>query len=352
MSKESDSARLADAPARLLEATIRTIQDKGRGGATAREISRAAEANLGSIVYYFGSKDELVDQALVAAGERWTDSLRENGLGSASGDSIGERIVGSLGSYLGSLTRNRRLALSFLEALASADRSPTVRSAMADRYEGLRETVAEGTANGTNPLGLSEEATDAAAGALVALFDGLLIQWLLAPDRGLNPLELVTSLGSLLGTALAGADQGRTAASSLAAGARELAGEATERGDGRPQQPTRDDRRDDLAPRGAIYLLQPAEEGRGQAGSRYVVLLQAGKLGLRTAVVAPTSYSAALDRSAARDQARRRTRAGARRAIANGRRRTARGAGRTAVVPRSAGRGRGNRRHPRPQLEG
>jgi AcrR family transcriptional regulator len=186
-----------DARTRLLEATIRTIQERGRGGATAREIAAAAEANLGSIVYYFGSKDALVDQALVAACERWTDSLKANGFASPKGRTLGERIATSLGAFIASLARNRPLALGFLEALASAERSPAVRSALVDYYDGLRAAVGEGTGNGTDPLGLGVGAGEGAAGAIVALFDGLLIQWLLEPDREFDPLELITSVGTL-----------------------------------------------------------------------------------------------------------------------------------------------------------
>jgi AcrR family transcriptional regulator len=187
-----------DARTRLLEATIRTIEERGRGGTTAREIATTAGANLGSIVYYFGSKDTLVDEALVAACERWTDSLRANGFAAGEGRTLGERIATSLGAFIASLARNRALALVFLEALASAERSPAVRSALSEYYESLRAAVAEGTGNGTDPLGLGPAAADAAAGAIVALFDGLLIQWVLEPEREFDPLELVTSMGTLL----------------------------------------------------------------------------------------------------------------------------------------------------------
>jgi len=190
-------ASRADARTRLLEATIRIVQERGRGGATAREIAAAAEANLSSIVYYFGSKDTLVEEALVAACERWTDALKANGFAAPEGRTLGERIATSLGVVTSSLARNRPLALVFLEALASAEHSPAVRSALADYYESLRASVAEATGNGTDPLGLGSAAAEAAAGAIVALFDGLLIQWVLEPTREYDPLELVSSVGTL-----------------------------------------------------------------------------------------------------------------------------------------------------------
>jgi AcrR family transcriptional regulator len=196
--QESDGPRQrSDARSRLLEATITCIQERGRVGATAREIATRAEVNLGSIGYYFGSKDELIDQACVTACERWTGYLLENGFASAPDGPLAKRIATSLGTFLSSLGQNRPLALGFLEALASADRSPDVRSALVDYYDELRDAVAEDTGNGGSDV-LGRAVAAASAIAIVALFDGLLIQWLLDPDLELNPLELVGSLGSLL----------------------------------------------------------------------------------------------------------------------------------------------------------
>ena len=284
-----ESGRGETARSRLLEATIRTVEERGRGGATAREIASAAEANLGAIVYYFGSKDELVDQALIAASERWTDSLKANGFAAAAGETVGERFASALGGFMGSLAGNRSLAVAFVEALASAERSPNVQSALRDSYAGLREAVAGGNGDGTDAFGLGDEAAESVAGGVVALFDGLLIQWLLEPDLELNPLELVGSLGSLFGTSLVEAGYRRIQRSALAGEVRRLVGQAEDsraeaRGGGRRKG----------ARRGDIYRLKPPRDSRAQKDPRYVVLLQAGELlGLRTALVAPTSRRAA-----------------------------------------------------------
>lgn len=285
------SGRGEGARTRLLEAAIGTIQERGRGGATAREIAAAAEANLASIVYYFGSKDALIDQALVVASERWTASVKATGLASGDGKTLGERMGSSLGTFIASLARNRPLALAFLEALASADRSPAVRSALADCYEGLREAVGQGTGNGAEQLGMGEEAAEA-AGAVVALFDGLLIQWLLDPDRDLDPLSLVASLGSLMGTALTEAGNLRDQGSSLASeavGLAEKADGAQERAGERSRRGTASRRRVRSA-RGAVYRLKSPRGSDKRTVAREVVLLQTGELrNPPTVIIAPTS---------------------------------------------------------------
>lgn len=283
------TARAEDARTRLLEATIRTLQEEGRGGATARAITSAAEANLGSIVYYFGSKDELVDAALVAVCERWVGFFKESGLASAAGKTIGERVARSLGAFTSSLPRNRPLALAFVEALASAERSPDVREALRDGYEDLRKTVAEGT----ETLAEAQTAAETVPSAIVALFDGLLIQLLLEPEREVRPGELTAALGSLFGTALAEASSLSIRPSSLAEGVGGLVDQPDSEDDadgdggstGRPRR-----RR---SARGGIYRLMPPRGSRRQTPPRSVVLIQAGKLrGLRTALVAPASTHA------------------------------------------------------------
>ena len=280
-----------DARKRLLEATIRTIQEKGRSGATVRQITSAAEADLGSINYHFGSKDELLDKALVAVCERWVDSLKGSGLVSAAGKTFGERIARSLGAFATSVPRNRSLALAFIEALATADRSPTVKDALRDSYEELRTAIAEGAGEGAGPLAQADEAADTVAGAIVALFDGVLIQLLLDPERALKPRELVASLGSLFTTGLVEAGNRSVQGSSLAEEVKGLVGRPDDSEESAGGDAQRSRRRSD---RGEIYRLKPPRGSRRQTPPRYAVLLQAPELHeLRTTLIAPVSSRAA-----------------------------------------------------------
>src|SRR5919206_3801808 len=57
--------------AALLEGAVECIQEKGYTRTTARDIVAAAGSHLPSINYYFGSKDALMDEALVESARRW-----------------------------------------------------------------------------------------------------------------------------------------------------------------------------------------------------------------------------------------------------------------------------------------
>ena len=166
-----------------------------------------------------------------------------------------------------------------------------LRGILRDSYEELRTAVAEGAREGAGLLGQADEAADTVAGAIVALFDGVLIQLLLDPERALKPRELVASLGSLFSTGLGQTGYRRVQGSSLAEEVKGLVGQGRDSEDSAGGD---DRRRRRASARSEIYRLKPPRGSRRQTPPRYVVLLQASELlGLRTALIAPVSSRAA-----------------------------------------------------------
>lgn len=164
----------------LLEAAIACLQKHGYARSTSRELAAAAGANLAAITYHYGSKEQLLNEALAEGFRRWAAALASEQLG-ADGETppVLERAAERVEA---SFERNRGLAQAFLEALAQADRSPALRRDLARAYEELRSTLAAQLA----PAAAGEEdSARALASGLLAIFDGLLIQWLL--DRRRTP---------------------------------------------------------------------------------------------------------------------------------------------------------------------
>src|SRR5437867_1012653 len=68
---------------RLVEGALTVLARRGLHGPTSREIATASGVNLAGITYHFGSKDELVAQALLQAIRGWLapalDILRGDG---------------------------------------------------------------------------------------------------------------------------------------------------------------------------------------------------------------------------------------------------------------------------------
>jgi AcrR family transcriptional regulator len=179
---------------RLLEAAVRCIEERGYAATTARDLSTASGANLASIGYHFGSKEALLDEALVEASARWLEPIVDQARTSATG-SVRERIAGGLELFVESLQHNRATAVAFFEAITRVERSEPVRSRLAEGYRQLRDAVVEAI---LADQALKPAESDALASAVIALYDGVLVQWLLDPSRPMDIRKLVGTLGDSL----------------------------------------------------------------------------------------------------------------------------------------------------------
>jgi AcrR family transcriptional regulator len=63
--------------ARLRDAALDLLAERGEGGVTLREITDAAEANVAAVSYHFGSLRSLCDAAVEHALERYLDAQQE-----------------------------------------------------------------------------------------------------------------------------------------------------------------------------------------------------------------------------------------------------------------------------------
>jgi AcrR family transcriptional regulator len=175
----------------LIEGALRCLQQQGYAAVRTRDITTAANANLASIGYHFGSKDELLGQALREGFRRW---LGEFAAAAATTESAAPRRVWFqqlAGALRASLERHRNLALAFLEAVAHAPRDEALREALAESYRETREAL-------VSLLGLGDDETGRGlASSLIANFDGLLIQWLIDPQAIPGDDELLAGLDRL-----------------------------------------------------------------------------------------------------------------------------------------------------------
>ncbi len=125
---------------RLLEATLDVLGTHGVARATSRQIAAAAGVNLQAITYHFGSKDELVAQALVYAVRRWVEPARA-ALTGVEDDPLGH-LLGAVSALQDGLERARDHVPAYLEALAAAPRNETVREQIVALLAELRSALA------------------------------------------------------------------------------------------------------------------------------------------------------------------------------------------------------------------
>ena len=97
----------------------------------------------------------------------------------------------------------RQLFVSFVEAIAQAGRSEELREPLAAHYRDARRATAEAVRTMFGPSGERLRGDpDVMAVLLIALFDGLVLQWLLEPGAIPSGEEQITALVETLALAL------------------------------------------------------------------------------------------------------------------------------------------------------
>jgi AcrR family transcriptional regulator len=172
----------------LVKGAVTCLQRKGYARTTARDIAAASQANLASIGYHFGSKEALLNEALIRIFERRNRYLGD--ITDAAGDSspLG-RLTALFKGVSDMFDAHRPLLAAFVEAVAQAERSEELRAQLAAHYRQARQGIA---ATVRDQFGGTE--ADVMASFLMALFDGLVIQWLLDAESTPSGEQLMTAL--------------------------------------------------------------------------------------------------------------------------------------------------------------
>lgn len=179
-SPKSAASQTAATRRQLLDAARHCVRTTGLAGATSREITAAAGVNLAAITYHFGSKDELIAEALFGEIERRVrpalDALARPG-------AAPEALLGVVQELLAEFDRSKDDAVVYLEALLMATRDPEYR----ERALALTSSI------GSRLAGLVDELQrddvippwvdgPAMASLVLALANGIVLQAELDPD--------------------------------------------------------------------------------------------------------------------------------------------------------------------------
>ncbi|MGH3950686.1 MAG: TetR/AcrR family transcriptional regulator [Pseudonocardiaceae bacterium] len=181
----------------LLAAARRLLEDKGYAHITARDLVAASGTNLASIGYHFGSKAGLLNAAIGEVFDEWTDQLAQIAMQAVDATPVARAHI-TWSALLDGLDAKRALLLSFIEAFAQADRTPELRDQFAVQYEKIRDRVAGLVAESMQrDLDAEDPRARAVASFVIAVCDGLAMQWLLDPANAPTGDELLAGLGVL-----------------------------------------------------------------------------------------------------------------------------------------------------------
>lgn len=183
---------------RLLRGALKCLREKGYAHTTARDIAAASNANLGSIGYHFGSKEALLGEAISEGFRQWTQHVGRRAL-AREGAAPLEHLRSSWSAAAESFEEQQDLMLAFFEALPAAARSPELRARLADLAEDARRTtqaMIETAMPETKEV--DQRTMRTFASLLIAVVDGLALQWILDPQRAVTGEDLSDAVDAIL----------------------------------------------------------------------------------------------------------------------------------------------------------
>jgi AcrR family transcriptional regulator len=181
---------------KLLAGAKRCIYERGYGRTTARDIVAASGTNLASIGYHFGSKEALLLAAIIEATGEWGEEL-ERIFGTDAEAGSMERFETTWTRVIESLETHRTLWVSSFEAFAQSQRSPELREQLAGGQEEARFGLVA-MFRKIDESAVEERTARTVGSFYLALLSGLMLQWLLDPERAPSGSDMAEALREIL----------------------------------------------------------------------------------------------------------------------------------------------------------
>ncbi len=168
-----------DTKTALLGAARRLVGERGYAGASVREIAAAAGTNIGAVNYHFGSREELLNQAVLDYFLEWGDRV-----GQVEVDPEAEplaQFAARARPMMDGLTQAQPVFVVFLEALLQSRRSPELHRRLVEHYAEQRRRAVEAIAASESGSELPPRFREIVASYVLAVVDGFQLQALLDP---------------------------------------------------------------------------------------------------------------------------------------------------------------------------
>src|SRR5690349_12956239 len=138
----------------LLAGAKRCLIEKGYAATTARDIATASGVSLAAIGYHFGSKDALMNQAMMEAIGEWGDRIEQALAGVDLSGAPLDRFEAVWTRILATFETDRPLWAATFELFPVIERNPELRKVIAEAYGEARSGLA------ALFLGIPEEEVD------------------------------------------------------------------------------------------------------------------------------------------------------------------------------------------------
>ncbi|WP_406200245.1 TetR/AcrR family transcriptional regulator [Kitasatospora sp. NBC_01560] len=185
----------------LMAGAKRCLYEKGYGRTTARDIATASGVSLAAIGYHYGSKDALLNAALIEATAEWGAALAAVVTGaSALSDDPEERFVAVWDGVRETFVEHRGLWAAQFEAIVQIEHAPDLERALAGVQKDGRLGLAA-LFQGLPEVPDTEE--ELARGTFYqAMLAGMALQWMAAPDQAPTGRDFLHGLRLVSGAVL------------------------------------------------------------------------------------------------------------------------------------------------------
>lgn len=173
----------------MLAAAKQCLAERGYARTTVRDIVAASGTNLAAINYHFGTRDKLLNQAMIESSATAVQQILDSLPTGEPADPT--RLRAFLTRLIASFTDDTALWSANAESFAQALHSPDVRAELGAAQERARRGLAE--------LFGPSTADNAVGAVLQTMIGGLLIQWLVDPEHAPGPDTIVAGLRALAG---------------------------------------------------------------------------------------------------------------------------------------------------------
>jgi AcrR family transcriptional regulator len=200
-----------DTKTSLLKAAKQLVGERGYAGTSVREVASAAGANIAAVNYHFGSREKLLNQAVLEYFLEWGDRV-----GQMDVDPDAEplaQFASRARATMDGLAQAQPVFVVFLEALLQSRRSPELHEQLVEHYAAQRRRVVDAIAASTGGRELSPRFQEVVASYALAVVDGFQLQAMLDPGVVPTGEELASFYEGLAAATRAAAASGAPAGS-------------------------------------------------------------------------------------------------------------------------------------------
>jgi AcrR family transcriptional regulator len=184
--------------AALLRAAQQLIIERGYAGASVRELAAAAGTNIGAVNYHFGSRENLLNEAMLESFLEYAGRSADVDVDPAAEPL--KQLAERARPMVEGIPAARPAFVMGLEAILQSQRSPELHSRLVEHYATLRRMAIEGMAATKRGSELPPRFLEVVASYMIAVADGLQLQALIDPGVVPTADELAFFYESLAAT--------------------------------------------------------------------------------------------------------------------------------------------------------